>query len=88
MQVGQVLLHLPPETMSQPSCISIPRDCFEILGLPSDKTYQILNASAEKLYGCMLFLCQSIFGFVQFMVGQIETNAPMIFKNNIDHFIQ
>lgn len=69
MQAGQVLLQLPPETRNQPTRISIPRDCFETLGLPSDKTYQIMNASAEKIYGGKLLLCQAIFYCVYIYSG-------------------
>ncbi|XP_078155409.1 amidase 1 [Carex rostrata] len=73
MQAGQVLLQLVPETRNQPTHISIPRDCFETLGLPSDKTYQIMNVSTEKKYGSQLINNENLDGY-------ICKNVPSIHK--------
>ncbi|KAJ4755647.1 Glutamyl-tRNA(Gln) amidotransferase subunit A [Rhynchospora pubera] len=63
-QAGQVLLQLPPETSNQPTRISIPRDCFETLGLPTDKIYQIMNASSEKVYSSELIDNEDLDGYI------------------------
>lgn len=82
MQAGQVLLQLVPETRNQPTHISIPRDCFETLGLPSDKTYQIMNVSTEKKYGCKLLLCQYIHSCVYIFSGSNGNKMLLIVSNN------
>uniref|UniRef100_A0A804MT36 Amidase domain-containing protein n=1 Tax=Zea mays TaxID=4577 RepID=A0A804MT36_MAIZE len=50
--VSNVLLPLAADnTIKQPTHVTIPKDCFEILGSLSDQTYQILNASVAKRFG-------------------------------------
>ena len=37
--------------LRRPSRVIIPADCFKILGSVDDHTYEILNASAAKIFG-------------------------------------
>ncbi|XP_048136424.1 amidase 1-like [Rhodamnia argentea] len=50
-QVGRVLLELPDEDPIRPSQIIIPRDCFQLLSIPTERLTQALVRSVEKLYG-------------------------------------
>ncbi|KQJ85501.1 amidase 1 [Brachypodium distachyon] len=51
-RVSNVLLPLPADEGRRPSRVMIPADCFEILGSSvDDHTYEILNASAAKIFG-------------------------------------
>jgi amidase len=50
-RVTKVLLPLPDDTVKHPTHVTIPMDCFQILGSPDDHTYQIVNASVAKKFG-------------------------------------
>uniref|UniRef100_A0A0E0KM94 Amidase domain-containing protein n=1 Tax=Oryza punctata TaxID=4537 RepID=A0A0E0KM94_ORYPU len=50
-RVTKVLLPLPDDTVKHPTQVTIPMDCFQILGSPDDHTYQIVNASVAKKFG-------------------------------------
>ncbi|KAF8038760.1 hypothetical protein BT93_B1344 [Corymbia citriodora subsp. variegata] len=50
-QVGRVLLKLPDADPNRPSQIIIPRDCFQLLDIPSERLTQALVRSVEKLFG-------------------------------------
>ncbi|KAF8038733.1 hypothetical protein BT93_B1320 [Corymbia citriodora subsp. variegata] len=50
-QVGHVLLELPDADPNRPSQIIIPRDCFQLLDIPSERLTQALVRSVEKLFG-------------------------------------
>lgn len=51
-RVTSVLLPLPADSIKRPTQVTIPTDCFQILGSSlNDQTYQILNASVAKIFG-------------------------------------
>lgn len=49
-RVTKVLLPLPDDIVKQPTQVTIPMDCFQILGSLNDRTYQIINASVAKRF--------------------------------------
>ncbi|KAI6684860.1 hypothetical protein NL676_030773 [Syzygium grande] len=50
-QVGRVLLELPDADPKRPSQIIVPRDCFQLSNIPSERLTQALVRSVEKLFG-------------------------------------
>ncbi|XP_056166293.1 amidase 1-like [Syzygium oleosum] len=50
-QVGRVLLELPDADPNRPSQIIVPRDCFQLSNIPSERLTQALVRSVEKLFG-------------------------------------
>ncbi|XP_042488440.1 amidase 1-like isoform X2 [Macadamia integrifolia] len=50
-QVGRVLLQLTNMEPVQPSFLIIPDDCFQLLGIPSERVTQVLIESFKKLFG-------------------------------------
>ncbi|KAL5226274.1 hypothetical protein ABZP36_014539 [Zizania latifolia] len=72
-RVAKVLLPLSDDTVKQPTQVTIPVDCFQILGSLDDCTYQILNASVAKKFGSQAVDNKNLGDF-------ISDNVPSIGK--------
>ncbi|KAG8052250.1 hypothetical protein GUJ93_ZPchr0001g31369 [Zizania palustris] len=72
-RVAKVLLPVSDDSVKQPTQVTIPADCFQILGSLDDCTYQILNASVAKKFGSQAVDNKNLGDF-------ISDNVPSIRK--------
>ncbi|XP_020084615.1 amidase 1 isoform X1 [Ananas comosus] len=80
-QVGRVLLPLPIEATKKASRIVIPTDGFELLCSSSDKTYHILNASVEKIFGCDIIDNENLGEYISKNVPSIGNFISSVLEN-------
>ncbi|XP_040379458.1 amidase 1-like isoform X1 [Oryza brachyantha] len=86
-RVTKVLLPLPDDTVNQPTKVTIPMDCFQILGSVDDSTYQIVNVSVAKRFGSHAiidnmnlgdFVCDNVPSIGKFIVAFAESELPSV----------
>uniref|UniRef100_A0A0D9W1W1 Amidase domain-containing protein n=1 Tax=Leersia perrieri TaxID=77586 RepID=A0A0D9W1W1_9ORYZ len=87
-RVTKVLLPLPDDdtvTVNQPTHVTIPLDCFQILGSPDDRTYQVVNASVAKKFGLAIdnmnlgdFISNNVPSIGKFIAEFSESELPSV----------
>ncbi|KAF0891543.1 hypothetical protein E2562_010539 [Oryza meyeriana var. granulata] len=84
-RVNKVLLPLSDDAVKQPTQVTIPMDCFQILGSLDDRTYQILNTSVAKRFGQAIdnrnlgdFISDNVPSIGKFIADFSESELPSV----------
>ncbi|XP_030473393.1 amidase 1 [Syzygium oleosum] len=84
-QVGRVLLELPDADPIRPSQIIIPRDCFQLLSIPTERLTQALVRSVEKLFGVAIVKHSVLGDYVRANVPALSSFLCEINEDQVDN---
>ncbi|KAL3750167.1 hypothetical protein ACJRO7_011188 [Eucalyptus globulus] len=84
-QVGRVLLELPDADPNRPSQIIIPRDCFQLLDIPSERLTQAFVRSVEKLFGGDIIKHTVLGDYVRDNVPALSSFLCQINEDQVDN---